>query len=206
MKALLLFSTILLFSTTTTLNAQSGFTLEATQQYTTFSFTDSQGNQMQQEYSGMFSGAYSVGYSYVSEMGFMLRTGIGMRNAGANLVYDEMNYSWKLLYAESKLGIGYMYITDVVNPYLLASGYYSYLLNGIQVLNNEQFNITKAGLLSNTDYGLVISPGAEIYISPNLAAFVEFKYLMGLQNIETSENQKAYNRAYGISAGLAIKF
>jgi hypothetical protein len=196
---------MLLIACSATSRAQSGLTLEATQYYTTFSFNDSQGNLSKNEYKGIFTGAYSAGYSYQTDFGLFLRTGIGMRKAGANLVYDEMNYSWDIRYGEGRLGLGYMYVIDAISPYLLVSGYYSYMLNGIQNLNNEQFNIIHSEVLNKTDYGILVSPGVEITITDNLSTFIEAKYLMGLHNLEKS-SQKAFNLGYGLSAGIAVKF
>lgn len=185
-------------------NAQSGLTIEASQLYTSFNFTDSQGNNLSSEYSGIFTGSYGFGYSYLADFGLMVRTGIGMRNGGANLVYDDMNYSWRLKYADVKLGLGYNYEIDMVNPYFIAYGYYAYLLDGTQILNNEIFDITQSGTLSNMDYGVIFAPGVEFVFSDFAAAFLEFRYLWGLQNIEIDELQKTTNVAYGLTLGVSF--
>jgi len=190
----------------TTVNAQSSLTLEASQLYASFKFTDSQGSSLNSEYSGIFTGAYGVGYRFVTDGGLMLNAGVGMRKAGATLVYDEMNYMWDLQYANARLGIGYMLKIDRISPYLNVSGYYAYMLRGFQTINNEDFNIKDSELLNKTDYGIFIIPGVQFTLSDAVSTFLEFNYLMGLKNLEKDESQKATNFAYGLTLGLSFSF
>lgn len=188
----------------TTVNAQSGLTIEASQLYASFKFTDSQGSKLNSEYSGILTGAYGAGCRFVTESGIMLRASLGMRKAGATMVYDEINYSWDIQYADVKLGGGYMLKKDRISPYLNVSGYYAYMLRGFQTINNENFNIKKSKSLNETDYGVFITPGVQIKLSDAVSSFVEFNYMMGLQNLEKEESQKATNLAYGLTLGLSF--
>ncbi len=191
-------------ASTTLVSAQSSLTIDASQLYASFKFNDSQSNNLSTDYKGIFTGAYGVGYRYTANSGLIIKTGIGMRNGGANLVYDDMNYSWKLQYADVKLGVGYTYKLKRVSPYFIASGFYSTLLRGTQTLNNEDFNITESGLLNNQDYGVIFTPGVEFKLSDYVSSYVEFNYLMGLSNIEMNEGQNATNIAYGLTLGLSF--
>jgi len=187
-------------------NAQSGIFLEASQLYTTFNFVDSQGNNLSNEYTGRYTGTYGFGYSYTTDFGLLFRTGIGMRNAGARLDYDDMSYSWDMQYAQAKLGLGYSYYIGQFSPYLMAYGYYGHMLTGTQRLNNEHFDLLKSELLTEMDYGLIVSPGVEIVITENLSSFIELKYIHGFHNIETIESKTTNNRGYGLSVGLSVIF
>ena len=188
----------------TTLNAQSGLTFEASQLLTSFKFTDSGGNDLSSEYSGIFTGAYNLGYRYVSAGGIMVSGGLGMHNGGATLVYDAMNYTWDLKYAGGRLGLGYMLQTGRVSPYLNVSGYYAYMLRGFQTINNEHFDITSMEVMNEMDYGLYISPGVQLGLSDALSTYLEFNYLMGLANLEKEESQEARNMAFGLTLGLSL--
>ena len=190
----------------TNIQAQSGLVLEVSQLYTSFQFKDRAGIKHNKEYQGLYTGAYGIGYRYVNDIGLIIKPGIGMRNGGANLVYDDQNYSWKLQYADLKLGLGYMTRFENVNPYFLASGYYAFLLRGTQVTHNENLNITESNLLSNIDYGLIFSPGLNIILSDYISSYVELNYFKGLTNIEKDPGQKTKNFAYGLSIGVAISF
>lgn len=197
------------FISITSAKAQSSLTLDATQLYTSFQFHDSQGNK-DNSYSGNFGGAYSIGYRYTLENGLLLRANVGMRKAGATLVYDEANYMWDLQYADARLGVGYMLNSTRFKPYVTVSGYYAYLLKANQTLNQVNYDIKEANVLSNTDYGVVANPGVQVALSEYFSVYAEASYLMGLQNIESKEaeaigsGQKGYNRTYGLSLGLVF--
>lgn len=195
---------ICLLASTTIVNAQSAITIEASQLYSSFKYQDSQNNNLNTEYSGIFKGAYTIGYSYSTDFGLIVKSGLGVRNGGADLVYDDMNYSWRLQYVDVKLGVGYMYNLEKIKPYFMVSGYYAYLIHGTQILNNEAFNIIQLDLLSNMDYGVIFSPGVQVKLSDNISSYLEFNYLMGLNNIEKDETQTAKNVAYSLTLGLSF--
>ncbi|OFY72964.1 MAG: hypothetical protein A2275_08665 [Bacteroidetes bacterium RIFOXYA12_FULL_35_11] len=188
----------------TTINAQSNLTIDASQQYSSFKFTDASGTSLNTEYTGVFTGAYSLGYRYISEKGIMANGTIGMRKAGANLDYDAMNYTWDLQYFQSKLGIGYMYKKLRFSPYITVAGYFGYMLRGFQIVNNEDFNLLKTKSLNEIDYGIIATPGVQYKISDAISTYAEFSYLMGLQNLEKDEGQKSQNLAYGVTLGLCF--
>ena len=186
------------------LNAQSGLTLEASQLLTSFKFTDSRGNDLSNEYSGIFTGAYNLGYRHVTAGGIMVSGGLGMRNGGSTLVYDAMNYRWDLKYAVGRLGLGYMYQAGRLSPYLNVSGYFAYMLRGFQTINNEHFNITSMEVINEMDYGLYISPGVQLRLSDAVSTYMEVNYLMGLANLEKFEGQESKNMSYGLTLGLSL--
>ena len=205
-KALLF---VLGFMSTTAVFAQSSLTLDASQLYSSFEFKDSQG-EVDKGYLPIYSGAYSIGYRFASEGGFLVRVNAGMRNAGATMIYDDATYMWNLQYADAKLGLGYMFNTGRFKPYLTVSGYYAYLLKGIQTQNTVNYDLIKAGELQRMDYGALASPGLQITLSDYIAVYTEFSYLMGLKNVETQKVegvngvQEGYNRAYSATLGLAF--
>lgn len=190
--------------------AQSALTIDASQAYTNFKFLDSEGNR-DESYSGNYTGGYNIGYRYNSEGGLLIRAAIGMRKAGASLVYEDANYSWNLQYGEVKIGAGYVHKIGRVNPYLTISPYFAYLLKATQTLNHEDYDILNSNSLQRIDYGVFASPGVQLRLSDAVSAYAEFNYMMGLKNIETgskggevSSEQKAYNMSYSITGGLAF--
>jgi len=186
------------------LQAQSSLTLEASQWYANFSFKDSDGGKQNKDYSGIFAGAYSIGYRYDFDFGLMIKTTVGMRSSGSNLVYDGSDYSWRLQYLDLRLGVGYQYKLNRISPYLMVSGYYGNLLRGHQILNNEHFNIKESELMETSDFGMIFSPGANISINDRIKVFTEFNYLLGLANIEKDEEQTTKNNGMGLTLGLAL--
>lgn len=192
-------------STSKAVNAQSGLTIDASQNITSFSFTDSDGV-VDKEYNPNYSGAYSLGYRNILSSGVILRGSLGMRNAGASLVVDESNYTWNFQYAEAKIGVGYLYSLDKIGIYLTASPYFGYLLKANQSLNNEDFDIINSENIEKIDYGVYVTPGVNFAMSEFISAYLELNVMRGFSNIETSINdtQSSNNTLYGCSLGLAF--
>ena len=190
----------------TTVKAQSGIAVDASQMYANFKFTDSQGTKLNGEYSGVFASGYGVSYRLATEGGFMMTVRAGMRKTGSTLLYENMSYKWDLQYADGRLGLGYMFPEGEIKPYLTIAGYYSYLLRGFQTINNENFDVRKSEQVNNMDYGVIASPGVQFELSKVSSAFIEFNYLMGLCNIDKDESQIATNLGYGLTFGVQYKF
>lgn len=203
MKRSILIITIALASLSSHAQEPS-LTLEASQLVSTFKFIDSNDNKQNSDYQSIFTGAYGVGYRNILDNNMILKAGIGKRNGGANYVYDNTNYSWRLEYLEAKIGGGYMLKRRVFSPYAVINAYYGHLLRGTQILNNEEFNITKSGILKRSDFGLIGNIGINFSISSFISAYAEGLYLFGLSNIEQDSGQTTSNRGYGISLGLSF--
>ncbi len=185
-------------------NAQSLISVDASSVASTFKFIESNGTK-DTGYSMVVSGAYSFGFRYIANSGFMLHPRMGMQKGGATLVYDGSNYSWDLQYANLKVGAGYMMKKDRFSPYLMIAPYYGVLLSANQVLNNQNFDIKSSKAIQSSDYGIFFTPGVQLQLSENLSAYSEFNYMMGLQNLENNATgQKSYNRAISLTFGLAF--
>lgn len=200
---------VLGFISATTAMAQSSLTIDASQLSSNFKFVDTQGT-TDTSYLPTYTGAYSIGYQFATDGGFLVRTKIGMRNAGATMIYDDANYLWDLQYADAKLGLGYLFDIGMFKPYLTVSGYYAYLLKANQIQGSMNYDMIKAGEVQRSDYGVLASPGVQVTLSDYISVYSEFSYLMGLKNIETQQLegvdavQEGYNRAYSLTLGLAF--
>lgn len=185
--------------------SQSSLTIDGSQILSNFKFDDSQGTR-DKVYNPIYTSAYSVGYRYATESGLMFRAALGMRKAGATMVYDAVNYAWNLQYADVKIGLGYVYNKpERIHPYLSVSGYFAYLLKANQSINNENFDVLKSESINKMDYGVFITPGINIKINDNMSAYTEFNYMMGLANLETStDGQKSNNAGMSLSLGLSF--
>lgn len=197
---------VLIVGITTVSSAQSGVTVQASQLYTTFKFWDSSDNALNDEYSGIFTGGFGLGYRYLTTAGVFADAGFGINKAGATMVYDDSNYRWDLHYAGLKIGGGYMLQSGLINPYLSLSGYFSFLLTGFQTINNEDFDIKESGTIKKNDFGLIITPGVQLAVSDNVSATAGLNYIMGLQNLEYDEGQTAKNSGFGLTLGLTFIF
>jgi hypothetical protein len=189
----------------TSISAQSkSITIEASQNITNFSFTNSNG-ELDKNYKPIYSGGYAIGYRFENEKGLLLAGKIGMRKAGASYIFDSYNYTWDLSYSEARLGIGYNYKMDKIGIHILGQPYFGYLLKGEQVLNNENFDILNTGYINKIDYGVILSPGVNFNLASDMIKiYIDLNYLYGLNNLETNEEQKSRNTMFGGTIGLAI--
>ena len=202
-----------LFGTTGLVQAQSSITIDASQQVTNFVFTDGSGVQdntyllfgKDNLYKSSYSGAYSIGYSYQLESGIFFKGKVGMRNAGATMVYDAANYEWDFKYLNIQLGGGYVFNMGLFNPYIGVNGYFGSLLTANQRINNEDFDIIDSKSIEKSDFGLNIPLGVRIDVWELMSIYSAISYLIGLKNIETSTNgQEARNVGYMFTLGLAF--
>ena len=202
-KVLLMILGFIAFTITT--NAQSRLTANISSARTNFSFKDSQGVK-DTSYNASFSQAFHIGYNFMPESGLIIRSSIGLRNAGATMSYDNSNYIWDLQYLDIQVGGGYLYNFGSIGVYFTLTPYFAYLLKGNQVLNNQNFDIKETGSLSNADFGLFITPGFQFNISDNISVFTEFNYMLGLKNLETGEatEQITKNNALSLTAGISL--
>jgi|TARA_R110000737_G_scaffold352737_3_gene400042 hypothetical protein len=183
--------------------AQSNLTIEASQNITNFMFENSFGEKVD-GYSPSYSGGYALGYSYNLENGLYFPFKAGMRKAGATYIYDNSNYSWSLQYLDLRLGLGYDYSFGKFGTHLSVTGYYGYMLKGIQTLNNQDFDIRNAGDINKNDFGIFFSPGVSFTANDYISVYLDVNYMLGLGNLESNTEQKSNNRMYGATLGLAF--
>lgn len=196
-------SVLPLFFLSVNSNAQSSITIDASQNMTNFIFEDSEGNQ-DENYNPAFSGAYSLGYRYTTDFGLFGGIKLGMRNAGASLVFNDTDHEWNLQYAETRLDIGYIYNFNRLGVFLTASPYLGYLLRASQTINNKRFDIIESEEIKTIDYGVFISPGVNYEVNDYISVYSQFSYMLGLENLETNDSQVSKNTLFGLSLGLAF--
>ena len=184
--------------------AQSTITFDAGQLFSTYKYTDSQGEI--KDFSQNISGCFSLGYHYTTSSGLFFRVGLGMRKGGASLEYNEMNVEWNIQYADVNAGVGYILNKWRVKPYLSVSPYYAYALKGEQTMGQDKYDILKNKTMSPTDYGVYAVPGLKVDLSNTISFYAEYRQLFGLQNLETASGsgQKTYNRGFSINLGVAV--
>ncbi len=184
------------------ITAQSTVAFDAGQMFSTYKYTDSLGEI--KDFTKNITGCYNLGYQYINHNGLMVRTGIGMRKGGASLVYDGINTNWNTQYTDINLGVGYILNKWKLKPYLSSSFYYAYMLKAEQRLGQNTYDIKKNKSMSDTDYGLYITPGLKLALSNFVSFYAEYKTVLGLKNLEVSTNQKSYNRGFSINLGIAV--
>lgn len=184
--------------------SQSSITIDASQYISNFAYETSEGTK-DSEYSPVYGGGYSLGYSYDLGMGVFLNGGLGMRPGGATLVVDNTNYQWDLQYGQVKVGAGYAYDLGRIKPYASVDFYYGFLLKANQRINNEDFDIINNESIEKQDLGVYLSPGAQLAVSDGITVYGQYSFLLGLKNVETTtDGQNAKNRASVLTLGLSF--
>lgn len=181
----------------------SNITCEAGRVFSTFKFVDSQGDPGE-DYSHNTSSSFSLGYQYSKTNDLFYITNIGLRNGGASLVKYGVNYNWTIQYADIALGAGYMYNKSLIKPYFSVSPYFGYMLKANQSIGLVNYDLKQSTALKTTDFGLFFSPGIKLALSPYITFFAEYKYILGLQNLEKSDTEKSYNRGFSFNLGLSF--
>jgi len=186
-----------------TIIAQSYINLEAGQVFSTFKYIDSKGVE-DNTYSYNVLSSYSLGYQYAKQNGFFARVSLGMRKAGANLVYNKINYIWNMQYTSVNAGIGYQFNKWRLKPYLFVSPYYASLLDATQTINSDNYDIKDNKSIKDNDFGLFIAPGLNIILSNYVSIYAEYDYILGLHNIETAQAEQLYNRGFSLNFGVSL--
>lgn len=189
--------------------AQAYINLEGAQVFSTFKFSTKISDKDQvftdnQAYKHITVGAFSLVYQYEDSNGFFILAGAGMRKAGSSLVYNNVDYIWKMQYADVKAGIGYQFNKWRIKPYEAVSPYYASLLNANQYIGQKNYDIKASKSIRNYDFGLFLALGAKATISKQISIFTEYNYILGLKNIETTAEQYLYNRGFSIKMGLSL--
>ena len=183
-------------------SSQSNVTFDAGQMFSTFKFIDAQGNQ-EKNLTNNITGCFSLGYQYEQNNGLFVRANVGMRKAGASMVFDETNVNWNMQYADVSLGLGYILNKWRLKPYFSASPYFGYLLKADQTIGPDKYDIKQKKLIKTSDFGVFLSPGVKIAVSNLISIYAEYKYILGLQNLETSD-QKSFNRGFSARPGNPV--
>ncbi|MES2398251.1 MAG: SPOR domain-containing protein [Bacteroidota bacterium] len=189
--------------------AQGYINLEGAQVFSTFKFSAKISNSDQVfsdniDYYRTSVSAFSLIYQYENPNGIFALGGIGMRKAGSALVYNNLDYIWKMQYVDVKAGIGYQFNKWRIKPYASVLPYYASLLNAIQSVGLKSYDIKAEKSIKNYDFGLFLGLGFKATISKQISIFTEYSYILGLKNIETTIDQYLYNRGFSIKLGMSL--
>ncbi|MFY9310772.1 MAG: outer membrane beta-barrel protein [Bacteroidia bacterium] len=187
------------------LKAQSYLSLDAAQVFSTFKFSSDDANNSTAPgsgYSTITTTAFGAGYVYADSGGLIITAGLGVRKAGSALVLNRVNYTWNLQYLDIKAGVGYQYNKWKLRPYILVSPFFSQLLNAKQTIGLNYYDIKSTNTIKSNDFGLFLTAGFSVPVSRFVSIYLDYNYILGLRNLETTESQYLYNRASAFRLGL----
>lgn len=180
---------------------RSSFLVEGYQTFPTFRFV-SNGNADNNGFRNKIDRAFSIGYQYNWQMGFILGADVGIYNAGATKKFDNLNYIWDLQYVRAKVNVGYMVNHLIVKPFIQVSPYYGYLLRASQLSGNASYDLKEGDHMALDDFGLVGTIGGKVRLSHLMQVFAAYNQNVGLMDLEKAPDQKLYNRGFSLSFGL----
>ena len=184
---------------------QPTLTIDAGRVFSTFQFINSQGNQLTELTTNNTTTSFGLGYQYPLQNGLFIRANIGLRKGGASMIYEGLNINWNIQYADANIGLGYMYNKWRLKPYFSLSPYLGYMQKGSQTIGADTYDIKKEKSMKTNDFGLFFSPGLKIALTKSIAFYAEYKYILGLNNLETATtDKKSYNRGWAINMGVAV--
>ncbi|MES2138161.1 MAG: hypothetical protein V4511_00530 [Bacteroidota bacterium] len=207
-----LFITFVIFTGlffTKPLIAQHYVNIEGAQVYSTFKFSSKISEKDQivtnnQAYNHTVVSAFGLVYEYDHSSGLFGLAGLGIRKAGSALVFNNIDYIWKMQYVDVKAGIGYQFNKWRIKPYAAVAPYYASLLNANQSVGQKSYDIKAGKFVKKYDLGFFLALGFKATISKQISIFTEFNYILGLKNIETTADQYLYNRGFAIKLGLSL--
>jgi hypothetical protein len=192
--------------------ATSGFTqnnvsVHLSQQYSKFRFLNSSG-ELDKNYRIDINNAYAINYFYLFDFGLMIRPELSYREAGSVFTGNMQLYKWDLHYANLDIGVGYMYAENDVKPYAGASFFLGYLFKGDQWMGNTYYDLVETESIKKLDLGVDGFIGVMYSFTDRASVFAEFRYTMGLFNLESNPvagvEQKLCNRAFSAHIGFAF--
>jgi hypothetical protein len=195
----ILFLPILFF----TLNSfsQNYVSVNYTQIFSNFIFKNSDGERDKTLKSDLKS-AYALNYQKVFKKSFFVRGEFGYKTFGALSILNNQKLAWNLNYLDLNIGGGYIINNFKIKPYVGAAFYGSYLIRANQTIGENYYDMLQNNSIKKNDYGVNVYLGAIHSFSDFASIYVEVAQTRGLNQLETSSNQKLYNTAISVRLGL----
>jgi len=182
--------------------AQSKIGMTFSQNFSTFRFTDSGGNESVLAYTIKYG--YGASFQKVFADHFFAEGFLAYNVKGANSTAEHELVDWSFHYLNAGANAGYRFNLGNFHPLAGAGLYYGYLIRADQFFGETYYNLIYEGDLKRSDFGVNLFAGAEYEYSANGSVFFRVNEALGLMQLEKGENatQKLYNRTFSIQLGL----
>lgn len=178
--------------------------------FSTFKFIDNT-NAVQPNFTHNIAACFNLGYCYAiktghygNQNGLFIQANVGIRKGGAAMVYEGLDINWVTQYANASVGLGYLYNKWRLKPYFSASPYLGYLLKANQTIGFANYDLKSSSILNSTDLGLIFSTGVKLILTNFISLYTDYKYILGVHNIENKTGKESYNRGFSFNLGIAI--
>ena len=185
-------------------------TLDVGELLSTFKFTDKT-NVVQPVFTHNVAACFNFGYCYAlktghygNQNGLFIQANVGMRKGGAATVYEGLDVNWVTQYANASIGLGYLYNKWRLKPYFSASPYFGYLLKANETIGITNYDLKSSSIMNSTDIGLIFSTGVKFVLTNFISLYTDYKYILGVHNVENTTGKESYNRGFSFNLGIAI--
>jgi hypothetical protein len=135
-----------------------------------------------------------------------LRPEVNYYQAGAKSDIDNLALTWRLNYLG--LGCGYAYKVLSLKTISLSTGAsfgLDFITKGEQTIGNERYSITENNVLKRLNVGTNLFANAQFKVTETLYLQFEYRFGIGLNQIEKDSGEKTRNIGNTALIGLSFK-
>ncbi len=150
--------------------------------------------------------SYSLNVNLLLAPKHFLRPEFNYYQAGAKSNVDNLALGWKLNYLG--LGFGYAYKALSMKTISVSTGAsfgLDFLTKGEQTIGNERYSITENNVLKRLNVGTNLFANAQYKVTETLYLQIEYRFGIGLNQIEKDSGEKTRNIGNTALIGLSFK-
>ena len=187
--------------------SQNHLHLKSGKSFTSFMFKDSEGVK-DKNLNYVFNNYFGISYDKYLNDRNIIRGEFAFREAGAQAIIDEVKYEWNFNYLDLNVAYLFKYLgNDRFGLHIGAAPTLGFLLTGEQSIGQQYFDVKKERAIKTVDFGINFLTNAQFKVADKISVLLEYRYGLGLLNIETDGNnpdQVTQNRSHFILAGLSF--
>ncbi len=135
-----------------------------------------------------------------------LRPEVNYYQAGAKSSFDNLALGWKLNYLGFGCGYAYKLLSlKTISLYTGASFGLDFMTKGDQTIGNERYSITDNEALKRVNIGSNVFANAKFKVTETLYLQFEYRFGVGLNQIEKDSGEKTRNITNSAFIGLSFK-
>ena len=150
--------------------------------------------------------SYSLNVNLALAPKHFLRPEVNYYQAGAKSNVDNLALGWKLNYLG--LGCGYAYKALYLKTISVSTGAsfgLDFMTKGEQTIGNERYSITESNVLKRLNVGTNLFANAQFKVTETLYLQFEYRFGIGLNQIEKDSGEKTRNISNTALIGLSFK-
>jgi opacity protein-like surface antigen len=150
--------------------------------------------------------SYSLSVNVLLKPKHILRPEINLFQAGAQSSIETLPLEWKLNYLG--LGCGYSYKALELKSITLSPGAsigLDYLTKGQQSIGHQRYDLIENNVFNRMNLGMNLFANAQFKVTETLSLLLEYRFRLGLNQIEKDANETTRNISNTAFVGLSFK-